>query len=473
MGDKDRMKCYQCGSELTALDYCTNCGANVVIYKKVVKASNAYYNMGLEKANNRDMSGAILCLKASLKIDKNNIKARNLLGLVYFEIGEVVLALSQWVISKNIVEEKNPAGVYIKKVQSNPNKLDVLNHCVKKYNIALRYTHEENYDLAVIQLRKIIQANPKFVKAHLLLALLYIRNKEYEKAKKVLNGAIKVDKGNTLANKYLKEIEIAEYDEAHSTSDTFIPKKKKKEKEVESKPLSGNDVILPVSSYKEPSNGMINIVYVLMGVIIGAALIYYLIMPAKMKNVTVTYNETLNSYSSKIADVNAEVDLLKKEVDELTKERDEALEGVKNYQNKDDNQELYNAVIEAADNYMNDNITKAVEQLIGIDIATLPTTTAKNVYSMIMDKGLGTAIEELYKTGYDAYNDGDYKNAANNLEKVFKLDSSKAEAVFYCAKAYEQLSDNQKALEYYQYIIDNFSDLWYVNDAVAFVNKNS
>ena len=52
--------------------------------------------------------------------------------------------------------------------------------------------------------------------------------------------------------------------------DLFLPKRK--EKEIDKKPLSGNDVILPKSSYKEPSNGAITIINVLVGVVIGAAL---------------------------------------------------------------------------------------------------------------------------------------------------------------------------------------------------------
>ena len=39
-------------------------------------------------------------MKRSLKFNKLNIQARNLLGLVYFETGEAVAALSEWVISK-------------------------------------------------------------------------------------------------------------------------------------------------------------------------------------------------------------------------------------------------------------------------------------------------------------------------------------------------------------------------------------
>ena len=48
------------------------------------------------------MSGAADTLRRSVKLNKRNIDARNLLGLVYCEMGDVVEALSQWVVSKNL-----------------------------------------------------------------------------------------------------------------------------------------------------------------------------------------------------------------------------------------------------------------------------------------------------------------------------------------------------------------------------------
>ena len=90
------MRCYKCNSVLTDNDYCLKCGADVSVYKIVVKSSNSYYNLGLAKAQVRDLTGAVAALKTSLKINKSNIKARNLLGLVYFEIGETALALKEW-----------------------------------------------------------------------------------------------------------------------------------------------------------------------------------------------------------------------------------------------------------------------------------------------------------------------------------------------------------------------------------------
>ena len=51
--------------------------------------------------------------------------ARNLLGLVYYEIGEVVQALSEWVISANYQPEDNIATKYLKEVHNNRNQLEM------------------------------------------------------------------------------------------------------------------------------------------------------------------------------------------------------------------------------------------------------------------------------------------------------------------------------------------------------------
>ena len=57
------------------------------VQRKALSLSVRYYNQGLDKAEIRDLSGAIDLLRRSLKFNKLNIEARNLLGLVYFETG--------------------------------------------------------------------------------------------------------------------------------------------------------------------------------------------------------------------------------------------------------------------------------------------------------------------------------------------------------------------------------------------------
>ena len=124
--------------------------------KKFIYLSNQWYNDGLKKANIRDLSGAILSLKKSLQYNRDNVAARNLLGLAYYGRGEVVEALVEWVISKNMRPNKNIVDDYIKAVQSNPAKLEEINQSIKKYNLALNYCQQGSIDLAVIQLKKVL-----------------------------------------------------------------------------------------------------------------------------------------------------------------------------------------------------------------------------------------------------------------------------------------------------------------------------
>ena len=162
---------------------------------------------GLDKAEIRDLSGAIDLLRRSLKYNKLNIQARNLLGLVYFETGEAVSALSEWIISKNIKPDNNIAVEYIQKLQAEPARLDIINQTIKKYNISLKCCREGNEDVAAVQLKKIVSQNPKLIKAYHLLALIYIKREEYEKARKILKKAAKIDKTNSTTLRFLKEVD--------------------------------------------------------------------------------------------------------------------------------------------------------------------------------------------------------------------------------------------------------------------------
>lgn len=96
--------------------------------------ANSYYNLGLEKAKVRDLSGAAQCLKKSLHFSKYQTDARNLLGLIYYENGEVADALVQWVISLNLQPENNLADHYLDEIQRKPGQLETESQNVKTFN---------------------------------------------------------------------------------------------------------------------------------------------------------------------------------------------------------------------------------------------------------------------------------------------------------------------------------------------------
>ncbi len=444
------MICYNCGCRLSEKNFCTGCGADVTLYKKIMFASNRFYNEGLDKASVRDLSGAITSLRESLKLNKNNIEARNLLGLVYYERGEVVAALSEWVISKNIKEDKNIADDYINMIQNNPGRLETFNQTVKKYNQALLYCQQDSLDLAVIQLKKVLSMNPRFLQARQLLSLLYINNQDWDKAKKELDKCIKIDANNTMTLRYIKEVEAMMPSEEERV-------KKKKEAIVYQ---SGNDtVIQPVG--KKEIVGFQTLLNIIIGVVIGVGVAWYLVVPARVQHAQSQVNEQLKSVSEQLDAKTVQVDELTQQINDLTKEKDSLSSSLNEAQGVNVAVEANTDLIEAALMYMNktaDEQTIAEElELIDQDYLDNDATESfKTLYQTILEAVGPVVAKGYYNTGYEAFRTEEYDTAIENLEKAFKYDATNGEALYNLAQSYNRSGDTDKAVETYKKVIELF-----------------
>ena len=147
--------------------------------QKIQLAANSFYNRGLELAKERDLSGAAGYLKRALELNKYHTDARNLLGLIFYEMGETSDALVQWVISVNLQPEENRADHYLDEVQRKPGQLEIASQTIKKFNQALVYAQNGSDDLAVLQLKRVVEERPNYVKARLLLAVLYMQHEDF------------------------------------------------------------------------------------------------------------------------------------------------------------------------------------------------------------------------------------------------------------------------------------------------------
>lgn len=439
------------------------------IAKRALSASNSYYNLGLSMAKVRNLSGAIQNLRISLALNKNNIDARNLLGLVYCEMGDVVEALSQWVISKSIQAADNIAGTYITQIQSNQARFELVSSTIKKYNLSLKYAKEGNTDMATIQLKKIVSQNPRFVNAQLLLALMYLKNKDYQKARKPVNTVLRIDRNNITAQRYLAEIE-----EALNTKkkDSTLGVLTKKSRELETRPLSGNDVIVPGSSYKEPSNGAVTVINILIGVVIGAALIWFLIIPARYTGLREEYNNTLQQYSEQLSSGNVELNSLETQLEQVKTEKENLEARLEQVSGTDGSNKLLIAVVESANDYIAGKMTDAAVALIDVDVSSLPSDDAKALYNTISGATMLNASTDLYNQGLTYYNRGDFTLAADYMVKSYQCDKTKVDAIYYAAKSYVALSDTDNAKKYYNMIIDGFKTSRYVAEATTYVNTN-
>lgn len=407
------MNCVNCGAFLTDmdLDYCPNCGYNVLIQKKVDYLSKSLYNQGLEKASIRDLSGAIACLKQSLIYDKRNIQARNLLGLVYFETGEVVAALSEWVISKNLQPARNLASEYISKLQANSNKLKAINVTIKKYNHALLLCREGHEDMAAIQLRRILSQNPKLIKGYHLLALIQIKNQEWNKARRTLRKAARIDKTNTTTLRFLREVE------EQTGVPTRLERQKKgffhsnRNKEPEYDPAE-SELTLHPPVYQE--EGKLPIFLLLMsGMLTGAIAFWLLAVPAIRQGIYKEANEQIVRYSESLATQGAELTKAQGEAQESGNTAEAVTVKLEEEQARS---QSYEALMTAYTYYQQQNLDEAAMAVKNVQVDVL-SDSMKAVYTTVRD---ATGVAGIGDTEYepeassessgetDSYDDGSY-----------------------------------------------------------------
>lgn len=464
------MNCFNCGCRLSHHDFCTACGADVGLYKRIMNMSNLYYNDGLEKATVRDLTGAVTSLRQSLKFNKNNIDARNLLGLVYFEMGEVVAALSEWVISKNMRPQKNVADDYIEMVQSNASRLESINSTIKKYNQALVYCNQDSKDLAIIQLKKVLSLNPKFVRAHQLLALLYIDSEQWEKAKRELVKCCNIDTNNTMTRRYMKIV-----DAVLEPDDGVRPDGKKRTEEAV-RYQSDNEIIIQPLNVKEPRrSGLGTLFNVAIGVVIGLATMYFLVLPASIKTEKEKANDQVNQISaqldvktSTIAELEAERDDLERQITSLQNE----LEG---YVGEGGTLKVFDGLMDAAKGYVETsdvlataNYLEEIEETIDISQTS---AAFQELYNALFVK-IGPEVSAYYYgIGYEAYRNELYEDAINNLTMAVRYDAANRDALFNLANAYKRSEDKANALMYYQKVIELFPGTQSANRSQRYIDE--
>lgn len=397
------MNCMNCGAFLVDkdLDYCPKCGCNVLIQKKVDYLSRQYYNQGLEKASVRDLSGAINCLKQSLMYNKHNIQARNLLGLVYFETGEVVAALSEWVISKNLQPSRNLASEYINKLQANSNKLEAINETIRKYNDALNLCREGHEDMAAIRLKKILTQNSKLIKGYHLLALVQMKEGEYNKARRTLRRAAKIDKTNTTTLRFLSEI-----DEQTGVS-TRLDRQKKSHfgnKNSEEKDIGSisKDMVIPTAPYKEKSR--VSLFFTLVaGFAAGLLAFYLLAVPAIRQGIYREANQQIVKYSDAVSSQGAELTKAQSQAQESGDTVEAASKQIEEEKKKSSS---YEALLEAYAAFQQQNMDEAALKIQNV-YADLLSADLKGIYNTICNSTGTTGIEGTTdSTSSDASSDG-------------------------------------------------------------------
>ncbi len=389
------------------------------------KIANAYYNRGLERAQLQDLSGAAIYLKEALRYDKYCTDARNLLGLIFFEMGETASALVQWVISLNLDPKENIADRYLDEVQRKPAVLSNASSTIKRFNQALFLAQNGQEDFAVIELRDIAARNPKYIKAQLLLSILYMQNSENVKAGRALMEVLKVDRNNPQA--------LVLMDEVKKRTGRADIEKSRLENAFSHRQMEDDDVILPKAKRQASAEQIL--LYVISGIAVGLVSFYLLILPTVRKGYRDELNRNIMNNSQELSAINADYTRLKEKYDSLQAEYSDVSQKLTAYEEENAAfTSMYEKLNGIIDDFNDGNILDAVNSYLEIDrerAAQEPLLgQLQEVDRVIINDGFNTIVAN----GTTEWNGGNLQEAEYYYDLALKIKKDDPEALYLLAR---------------------------------------
>ena len=419
------------------------------------RIANCYYNLGLERAKLRDLSGAAELLKKALHYDKYQREARNLLGLIFFEMGEVADALVQWVISMNLLPEENPADYYLDEIQRKPAILRICSDNVKRFNQALDYAQHNNKDLAVFQLNQVISDSPNYVKAHSLLALLYMDRGDWIKAGKSLYLVLKIDRNNPkalvlmdLAKKNTGRAEI----EQSKLKNVFSHRK-----------MTDDDVMMP-QEIRQLSPWSVSLL-LLLGTGIGLFVFYLLMLPAGIRSANAKNNQELIAYTEKLDAANQKLSNVEEEKSKLQKSYDDAKANLDRYENQNASfMAQYQSLVNINNALSTGDILAAAEAYTKLDQSSITDSSLQNMLNTVKSQMEGNVYLRLQEMGTAAWNAGKTDEALQYFTWSVKI-RREAENLFLLARLQQSMGNTTEANQNFDSVVGEFPSSPYAERA--------
>ncbi len=439
--------CPYCGESVDGNSKCTRCDNDLEWVRKVHENSRHYYVKGYYEAEGRNLTAAATYLKKAIYFNKYNIDSRNLLGLVYFEMGEIGCALKEWIISASLNKENNIAQEYIAKLQNSPKILATYKDSISLYNKALMYLKQNNNDMAIIRLKKAISLNVQLIEARNLLGLCYIKEKQFYKANEQIKNVLAIDASNVKALRYFRLLSKEDTATIQPYELEYIPKQSK------------NNYVKPSKIINRGHSLAAHIVYFIIGSLCMLVIQNSLILPNKTKN-----------YDNEIIQLKESEKKLNKLLEDLrVKTQDEMIQlEAKNQKLAEEKQdiELTNSKIAQKEKLAQATIFKNNKEWIQ------SAEILYNVAPSLLDDEAAMRYEELkrevyprftrilYDEGYRHFNRLEYTEAKSKFEKAILYEPTAEilrKSLYSLGKIEREQGNTEKAKYYFNTVVEQYA----------------
>lgn len=402
---------------------------NPRIVEKIRRRANGFYNLGLDLANRQNLSGARQELVKAVSYDKRHTNARNLLGLVCFQMGEIGEAVRHWTTSIALQPgPDNRAQRYLQDLKRNEKLVQSMNESLRLCNEAMVQLRKESPDYALVRLKKAVAMNRNYIKAYLLMALCYMETKNFRKAKATLDKVEKLDVNNAVVFSYrtaIREMQAEGQEDAGDneirdlTRDLYVQKT-----------LATPDVQEIFTGKRNKRRSMRNwsgpvaqMLLFLAGIGCGVAAMFTLYVPDKVDSLNsqvskltaeLTENMTARgTLESQLAQAQQEAHQAQQEKTELELKLEDAND---EWQDKL-SQQKENPLAAAMTAYLQEDYAACGKVLSEVEEGALEGDN-KTLYTALLDKIKEPLYTNAFSAGYNAYREAQNLSGDSRTEKL-------------------------------------------------------
>ncbi len=453
--------CPYCGNKEKHMHFCSVCHHDVEWIKPIIERSNAYYNKGYSAATQRDLSLAMHYLEKAIELNKYNIVARNLLGLILFEVGRVGEALKEWIISRSLDKEDTLSQTYIDQVQKEPKKLVNYKEATHLYNKALEYLNQNNMDVAIIRLKKAVSVNPHLVEAKVLLGLCYIKDKQFYKANEHIKATLLIDRGHQKALAYFHELSSKDTEAIQPYDIEYVSKAHPEKK------------IKPIRVIERGVTLRYSMMYLVIGILSMFVIYRYLILPSEVKG----YERQITKLTEEQTQLAKQLDdMLKDErvrISELESTNKQLLSEKKTYEQQVSRYLQKEKLIEANEALVQSDYIGAANLLYNIAPSLLD-ENSKTQYQTLKEACYVKAARTLYDEGYQMYLQSQYVEAKTKFEAALVFEPTEdvvRKCIYYLGMSDLGLNNTTSAQSYFNRMTSEYPGTYEANLAQQELSK--
>ena len=280
-----------------------------------------------------------------------------------------------------------------------------------------------------------------------------MHTEQYTFARQSIRTAYKLDTTDEFSLRCMHEL-----NQIRRARNVKIKEKEKKDRHTVTYNLGNETIIQPVSNSIKDNAGLHTVLNIVLGLVVGVAVMWFLIMPAINASRQERNNRQTVEFSDQIATQTAQISALKKELEEYrsTSEETENVQATAS-----STQESYEIVLNMAAHFRAEDMgdSAMVEELLKVNPDSLG-TVGRESYDEIAGELFPRVCANLYSTSQENFEVANYTAAITNLEQVMKMDEGYEEgaALLLLAQSYEKSGDQNQANLKYQKLTESYPD---------------